>query len=84
MFGWKKLSKKAHAAVMWLIAGASSLSAVWILIANAWMQNPVGYEIRNARAELNDFAAVVFQKMAILEIIRYPDPVLTTPCLSWG
>jgi len=70
VFGWKKLSKKAHAAVMWLIAGASSLSAVWILIANAWMQNPVGYEIRNARAELNDFAAVVFQKMAILEIIH--------------
>jgi cytochrome bd ubiquinol oxidase subunit I len=70
IFGWRKLSKKAHAVVMWFIAGASSLSAVWILIANAWMQNPVGYTIRNARAELTDFSAVVFQKMAILEILH--------------
>ena len=65
IFGWKKLSKKAHATVMWLVAFASTLSAVWILIANAWMQNPVGFAIRNGRAELVDFAAVLFQKYAI-------------------
>lgn len=70
VFGWNKLSKKAHAVVMWLIAAASTLSAVWILIANAWMQHPVGYTIRNGRAELTDFAAVVFQKFAILEFIH--------------
>ncbi|MCF8061105.1 MAG: cytochrome ubiquinol oxidase subunit I [Deltaproteobacteria bacterium] len=69
-FGWNRLSKKAHATVMWLIAGASTLSAVWILIANAWMQHPVGYTIRNGRAELTDFAAVVFQKFAVLEFIH--------------
>ena len=70
IFGWKKLSKKAHALVMWLIAFASTLSSIWILIANAWMQHPVGYTIRNGRAELTDFAAVVFQKYAIFEFLH--------------
>jgi len=70
IFGWKKLSKKAHAAVMWLIAVASTFSAVWILIANAWMQNPVGYTIRDGRAELVDFVAVLFQKYAIFKFVH--------------
>jgi cytochrome d ubiquinol oxidase subunit I len=70
IFGWKKLSKKAHAAVMWLIAFASTFSAVWILIANAWMQNPVGYTIRDGRAELVDFTAALMQKWAILKFIH--------------
>ncbi|MEW5735142.1 MAG: cytochrome ubiquinol oxidase subunit I [Thermodesulfobacteriota bacterium] len=69
-FGWKKLSPKAHMVCIWLVAGASSLSAVWILIANAFMQHPVGYVIRNGRAELADFLAVVTQKFAILEILH--------------
>jgi cytochrome d ubiquinol oxidase subunit I len=67
IFGWKKLSKKAHATVMWLVAFASTFSAVWILIANAWMQNPVGFTIRDGRAELVDFAAVLFQKYAVFK-----------------
>ena len=70
IFGWRRLSRKAHATVMWLVAGASTLSAVWILTANAWMQHPVGYTIRNGRAELTDFASVVFQKFAILEFLH--------------
>jgi cytochrome d ubiquinol oxidase subunit I len=70
VFGWKKLSAKAHAAVMWLVAGASNLSAIWILTANGWMQNPVGYALRNGRAELTDFAAVVFNKFSILQILH--------------
>jgi cytochrome d ubiquinol oxidase subunit I len=70
IFGWKKLSPKAHAAVMWLVAGAGNISALWILIANGWMQQPVGYVMRNGRAELNDFAAVVFNKFAILEFLH--------------
>ncbi len=70
IFGWKKLSKKAHATVMWLIAIGGTLSAVWILIANSWMQHPVGYTIRNGRAELTDFMAVVTQKFAILEFFH--------------
>lgn len=70
VFGWKRLSKRAHATVMWLVAGASNLSAVWILTANAWMQHPVGYTIREGRAELTDFTAVIFQKFAILEFFH--------------
>jgi cytochrome d ubiquinol oxidase subunit I len=70
IFGWKKLSPKAHAIVMWFVAGASSLSALWILTANAWMQHPVGYVLRNGRAELESFTAVIFQKFAILEILH--------------
>jgi cytochrome d ubiquinol oxidase subunit I len=70
IFGWKKLSKKAHAAVMWLVAAASSVSAIWILTANAWMQHPVGYVLRNGRAELTDFAAVILNKFAILQILH--------------
>jgi len=70
IFGWKKLSKKAHATVMWLLAFTSTLSAVWILIANAWMQNPVGFTIREGRAELVDFSAVLFQKLAIFKFLH--------------
>lgn len=70
IFGWKKLSKKAHASVMWLVAFASTFSAVWILIANAWMQNPVGYTIRDGRAELVDFTAALMQKWAILKFVH--------------
>lgn len=70
IFGWKKLSRRAHATVMWLIACASNLSAIWILTANGWMQNPVGYAIRNGRAELTDFAAVLLNKFSILQILH--------------
>lgn len=70
VFGWKKLSKKAHATVMWLIAFASTLSAVWIIIANAWMQHPVGYTIRDGRAELVDFWAVVTNPFAIYQFFH--------------
>ncbi len=70
IFGWKKLSKKAHATVMWLVAAAGNVSAVWILLANGWMQYPVGYVIRNGRAELVDFAAVVFNKFGLIEIVH--------------
>ncbi len=66
-FGWDRLSKKAHLASIWLVAVAANLSAFWILVANAWMQSPVGYTIRNGRAELTDFLAVISQRFAILE-----------------
>ena len=59
VFGWEKLSKKMHCTAIWLVAIASNLSAVWIILANGFMQNPLGYEIRNGRAELTDFMAVV-------------------------
>ncbi|MBF0451223.1 MAG: cytochrome ubiquinol oxidase subunit I [Candidatus Magnetomorum sp.] len=70
IFGWKKLSRWAHATVMGLIAIASTLSALWILVANAWMQHPVGYTIRDGRAELTDLSAIIFSKFAILEFLH--------------
>ena len=71
IFGWEKLSKKAHATVMWLVAAAGNVSAIWILLANGWMQHPVGFTIRDGRAELTDFLAVITNKFGILEIPPY-------------
>ncbi|MDD5284840.1 MAG: cytochrome ubiquinol oxidase subunit I [Desulfuromonadaceae bacterium] len=59
IFGWNKISKKAHMVTIWLTAVATNVSALIILLANAWMQKPVGYVIRNGRAEMNDFLAVL-------------------------
>ncbi|PKN42338.1 MAG: cytochrome ubiquinol oxidase subunit I [Deltaproteobacteria bacterium HGW-Deltaproteobacteria-18] len=59
IFGWNILSPKMHAACIWLVAIASNLSAAWILLANAFMQNPVGYVLRNGRAELDNFFHVL-------------------------
>jgi cytochrome bd ubiquinol oxidase subunit I len=58
-FGWDKLGKRAHLASIWLVVIASNLSALWILIANSFMQEPVGYVIRNGRAEMTDFIALI-------------------------
>ncbi|MEG2140283.1 MAG: cytochrome ubiquinol oxidase subunit I, partial [Bilophila sp.] len=63
-FGWEKVSKKVHLLAIWLVAIASNLSALWIIFANGWMQNPVGYVLRNGRAELADFFAVITNPFA--------------------
>src|SRR5512136_77638 len=54
-FGWDKFGKRAHLASIWLVVIASNLSALWILIANSFMQEPVGYVIENGRAVMTDF-----------------------------
>jgi cytochrome d ubiquinol oxidase subunit I len=69
-FGWKRLSPKAHAAAIWLVALSSNVSAFWILTANAWMQHPVGYTLRNGRAEVTDFIAVVTQSFALQTFVH--------------
>ena len=68
IFGWNKLSKKTHALAIWLAALATNLSALWILIANGWMQHPVGYVLSaaNHRAEMVDFLALVTNPTALL------------------
>jgi cytochrome d ubiquinol oxidase subunit I len=58
IFGWKRISKRLHAFAMWVVAIATNLSALWILLANGWMQQPVGYVLRNNRAEMVDFMAL--------------------------
>ena len=64
VFGWKKLSAKAHCICGWLVVIGGNLSALWIIIANGFMQNPVGFVLRNGRAELESFSAVVFNPYA--------------------
>jgi cytochrome d ubiquinol oxidase subunit I len=59
IFGWDKLRKGVHLTCIWLVAIGSNLSALWILIANSFMQQPVGYVLRNGRAEMTDFWALV-------------------------
>jgi cytochrome d ubiquinol oxidase subunit I len=59
IFGWNRVSKKVHALAIWIVALASNLSALWILLANGWMQHPVGFVLRNNRAEMVDFMAVI-------------------------
>lgn len=70
IFGWKRISPRLHAACIWLVAGASTVSAYWILAANAWMQHPVGYAIRNGRAELTDFIHVITQYFFIVDLLH--------------
>jgi len=66
-FGWNKVSKKFHLFSTWMVAVAVNLSALWILVANSWMQNPVGmrFNPETARNEMIDFWAVLFSPTAI-------------------
>jgi cytochrome d ubiquinol oxidase subunit I len=59
IFGWDRIPKRAHLASIWLVAIGSTLSAFWILVANSFMQQPVGYVIQNGRAEMVDFFALI-------------------------
>lgn len=65
IFGWERISKKLHAAVMWLVAIGGNLSAFWILAANGFMQHPVGFEIVNGRAQMTDFGALLGNPRAL-------------------
>jgi cytochrome bd ubiquinol oxidase subunit I len=66
-FGWNKVSKKFHLTSTWLVAVGANLSALWILVANAWMQNPVGMTFNpdTARNEMVNFWAVLFNPVAV-------------------
>ncbi|MCR8549386.1 cytochrome ubiquinol oxidase subunit I [Salipiger sp. P9] len=71
-FGWDKLSKVAHMIVAWLVAIGSNFSALWILIANGWMQNPVGAEFNpdTMRMEMTSFFEVVFNEVAQAKFVH--------------
>ena len=71
-FGWNKVSKGFHLASTWLVAIGSNLSALWILVANAWMQNPVGMKFNpdTARNEMVDFWSILFSPVAINKFLH--------------
>ncbi|MDO8188717.1 cytochrome ubiquinol oxidase subunit I [Conexibacter sp. JD483] len=60
MFGWGRLPRRLHLACLWIVAGAAVLSAYAILVANTWMQHPVGYELVDGRAQLTNVLPVLF------------------------
>ena len=71
-FGWDRLSQGQHLVVTWLVALGSNLSALWILIANGWMQNPVGaaFNPETMRMEVTDFCAVLFNPVAQAKFVH--------------
>jgi cytochrome d ubiquinol oxidase subunit I len=66
IFGWGRLPKKLHLATLWLAVGGSILSAFFIIVANSWMQHPVGIAYVNGRPVLNDIGAVLTNNTALL------------------
>ncbi len=71
-FGWDRLSKRQHLMVTFLTALGSNLSALWILVANGWMQNPVGAEFsfETMRMEMTSFSALLFNPVAQVKFVH--------------
>ncbi|MDQ0509865.1 cytochrome ubiquinol oxidase subunit I [Ancylobacter amanitiformis] len=71
-FGWDKLSKVGHLIATWAVAAGSNFSALWILVANGWMQNPVGsaFNPQTMRMEVTDFFAVVTNPVAQAKFVH--------------
>lgn len=71
-FGWDRISKKFHLVSTWLVAFGSNLSALWILVANAWMQSPVGmyFNPDTARSEMLNFWEVLLSPVAVNKFLH--------------
>lgn len=74
IFGWERVSKKVHLGAIWLVAIGSTLSALWILIANSFMQHPVGATFEGGRAVMTDFGQLIFNPYVWLQ---FPHVVLS-------
>ena len=72
LFGWGRLPARLHLATIWAVAVGTALSAAFIMAANSWMQNPVGYEIdsANGRAMLNDIGAVFTNPVFVMSYLH--------------
>jgi len=71
-FGWDKLSRQAHLFVTFMVALGTNFSALWILVANGWMQHPVGarFNPETMRMEVHDFMAVIFNPVAQAKFVH--------------
>ena len=71
-FGWQRLSRRGHLFVTFMVALGTNLSALWILVANGWMQNPVGahFNPETMRMEVTDFSAVLFNPIAQAKFVH--------------
>ncbi len=76
IFGWDRLPEKLHLTCIWLVHVGTLFSAYFILAANSWMQNPVGFSYNpdTGRAEMHDFAALLFNKV---QLVTFPHVVLS-------
>ena len=82
-FGWNRVSKGFHLVSTWMVAVGSNMSAVWILVANAWMQYPVGQAFNpdTARFEMQSFAEVAFSPYAINKFTHATSSSMLTAAL---
>ena len=82
-FGWDRLSKVQHLVVTWLVALGSNLSAMWILVANGWMQNPVGSEFsyETMRMEMTSFADIFMNPVAQVKFVHTVSAGYTTAAM---
>jgi len=71
LFGWGKISKGLHLTAIWLVAFGSNLSAYWILVANSFMQRPVGYIEEGGRLMMNDFYRPVVELICLGAVPAY-------------
>ncbi|MFC5722712.1 cytochrome ubiquinol oxidase subunit I [Streptomyces gamaensis] len=78
IFGWGRLPRALHVALIWLVGLTAYISAYWILIANGFMQNPVGYEMRGGEARLSDFWALATNPSALLALAHITLAALLT------
>jgi cytochrome d ubiquinol oxidase subunit I len=78
IFGWDRLSKRLHLAAIWLFAVGSWLSALFIIVANSWMQRPVGSDVVDGRAELTNVWELISNRFAIWAYIHVILVGLTT------
>jgi cytochrome d ubiquinol oxidase subunit I len=71
-FGWDRMSRVGHLAATWMVAAGSNLSALWILIANGWMQNPVGahFNPQTMRMEMDSFSQLLFNPVAQAKFVH--------------
>ncbi len=81
IFGWNRLSPRLHLATIWLAALGSWLSALFIMVANSWMQRPVGSTVRNGRAELTDVWELLSNRFAVWAFIHVILVGLTTAAM---
>jgi len=82
-FGWNRVSKNFHLLSTWLVAIGSNLSALWILVANGWMQHPVGMAFNpdNARFEMQNFWEVLFSPVAMSHFVHTTSSGFLLSCL---
>jgi cytochrome d ubiquinol oxidase subunit I len=78
IFGWGRLRRGVHVTLIWLVALTAYASAYWVMVANGFMQNPVGHEVRDGVAYLTDFGALLTNSMSLMALAHVSFGALTT------